>query len=407
MTWFKIAFRNILNNRRRSLTTILAIGLGFCAVNLFFGYAQNTYRGIIRGIVHGQGVGHLTVFKEGYSNKGKLHPEKYLFSEVQLRRITELTLKQPHVRLVTPRLYLSGLVSNGNVSTIFLSQGVVPAEDIVLRSGFRPTEISLDDKEPAGAQFAEGLAAILDLKVGSTAVVMTSTVHGMVNALDVEVKALFNTGVESTNDKIINMTLQHTQRLYDTDGADRMVILLDDIEQTGNMQKVIADVLTGAGLQVEVKNWEELSSIYAQIRNTLDMTFLFIFLIVLVIVIMGIINTMTMSVMERVREIGTLRALGLKRSGVKKLFSTEGALLGFFGCCLGLILVMIAYVLITYLHISFVPPGGTMPVILGLVLVPGFMAFFFILLIVLALLAAYLPARRAARATIVDALGHI
>ena len=70
----------------------------------------------------------------------------------------------------------------------------------------------------------------------------------------------------------------------------------------------------------------------------MDMIFMFLFLIVFVIVIMSIVNTMGMAVLERTREIGTLRALGLKRKGVRTLFAMEGALIGFFGSILGLIL---------------------------------------------------------------------
>jgi putative ABC transport system permease protein len=137
------------------------------------------------------------------------------------------------------------------------------------------------------------------------------------------------------------------------------------------------------------------------------MIFLFIFSIVLVIVVMSVVNTMSMSVMERTREIGTLRALGLKRYGVKALFATEGALLGVLGSGLGFILFFSVYAIITAMHPTYVPPGSSNPVPLRVDLVWPVLGRSVLSLAVLALIAAYVPARRSARMAIVDALGHI
>jgi putative ABC transport system permease protein len=156
-----------------------------------------------------------------------------------------------------------------------------------------------------------------------------------------------------------------------------------------------------------MKTWNELSMFYKQVKNLFDMIFLFIFIIVLVIVVMSVVNTMSMSVMERTREIGTLRALGLKRLGVKALFATEGALLGFLGSAIGFIIFFTVYALIAAAHPTYVPPGSSNPVPLRVDLVWPALARSVLFLAVLALIAAYVPARRSARMAIVDALGHI
>ncbi len=133
LTWFTISLRNIMKNGRRSLTTILAIALGYAAINLFQGYVHSTYQGLTYGAIHGEGLGHLTIFKKGYLEQGKLHPEKFQFSREEADRISVLVKERPDVELVTPRLSVSGIVSNGKNSTIFISQGLVPADDVIIR----------------------------------------------------------------------------------------------------------------------------------------------------------------------------------------------------------------------------------------------------------------------------------
>ncbi len=166
-------------------------------------------------------------------------------------------------------------------------------------------------------------------------------------------------------------------------------------------------MLDDAGFGVEIKTWNELSVFYNQVKNLFDMIFLFIFSIVLVIVVMSIINTMSMSVMERTREIGTMRALGLKRYGVKFLFATEGVLLGLLGSIAGGLIFFAVYSIIIATHPTYIPPASSNPVPLRVDLVWPALAMSVVFMAMLSFAAAFVPARRSARMTIVDALGHI
>jgi len=414
LMWFTISLRNIVKNGRRSLMTILAIALGFAAINLFQGYVHSTYEGLTNAAIHGEGLGHLTVFKKGFLTEGKLHPEKYQFTRDEADRIAGLLKRQPGVKLVTPRLSLSGIISNGKNSTIFIAQGLVPSDDVVIRgdltvfTSFKGSYLA--DRERAGVVVGSDLAEMLGLKIGSEAVVLSNTYSGMANALDVKVLGIYNNGSAATNDKMLLMTFRHAQDLVDVQGAENLVVLLKN-EKDGKASAAaaaeVSKLLAGAGFEVEVKTWEELSVFYNQVKNMFDMIFLFIFIIVLVIVIMSVINTMSMSVMERTREIGTMRALGLKRYGVKFLFATEGALLGLLGSIVGSILFFTAYAVIATMHPTYVPPASSNPVPLRVDLVWSSLVRSACFLGMLSLVAAFVPARKSARMTIVDALGHI
>ena len=150
--WIKIALRNILKNKRRSFVTLLAISIGFTAVSLFRGYTHNTYEGLRTSAIRGEGLGHLTIYKAGWIDKGKIDPDKYMFSMEDIKTITDMAEEEDDVLLATPQLHLSGLVSNGDISTIFLAQGVIPRDDKIIKgawAAFRPVRGTvLDEKKP-------------------------------------------------------------------------------------------------------------------------------------------------------------------------------------------------------------------------------------------------------------------
>jgi putative ABC transport system permease protein len=409
--WIKIALRNILKNKRRSFVTLLAISIGYTAVSVFRGYTDNTYEGLRTSAIRGEGLGHLTIYKAGWIEKGKIDPDKYMFSREDIKRITDIAEEEKDVLLATPQLHLSGLVSNGNISTIFLAQGVIPRDDKTIKgtwAAFRPVRGNvLDEKKPYGVEMAEDLARHLDVGPGADGVVMASTLDGQMNAMDIQISGIYDSGSDATNDKYMRVPFSFAQSLYDTEKADRIVVLLDDWKKTEQARTRLQGRLSRAGLKCEIKTWNELSLFYSKVKGMFDMIFMFLFSIVFIIVVMSTVNTMGMAVLERTREIGTLRALGLKRRGVSFLFAIEGSLLGLIGSILGVMLNVAVWAVIRAVEPTYIPPGVSTPVPLIVNLVPQTMVGLMIFLILLSLTAAILPARRAARQNVVDALGHV
>jgi putative ABC transport system permease protein len=267
---------------------------------------------------------------------------------------------------------------------------------------------SLDSAKPDTVALAQGLADLLHLKPGGQAALLSNTLSGQANALDVTVGGTFNTGNAGTNDLYAFMPLQLVRSLYDADGrADRLTILLDDVDQTEAVRARLLEVLKKAGFDVEMSTWNELSAFYTQVHGMFDMIFGFIFSIVLTVVVMSVANSMGMTVVERTREIGTLRAVGLRRSGVVRLFVGEAALLTLVGCSVGLLITLAVKYGINAAGISYVPPNQTAPVPLLVDLDVVRILFTALMMSVVGALAAWLPARRAARQPIIDALGHV
>ena len=419
MNTFKLALRGLTRNRRRSLVTLFAIGFGFAAIALFAGYTHNIYDGLGRQSIYGEMLGHLTVNKTGMRKEGKLDPERYLLTTAEVDRITELLQEDPQVELVTPRLALSGLVSNGRASTIFIAEGMEPSAMDRIQDGALTDEERRDGThanamkklDPAHlevADLSEGLVDMLHLTVGGQAAVLTSTLTGQANALDITVGHAFNTGNSGSNDKFAFITLDLARSLLDAEGrADRLTILLKDDKQTPATRDRLRGKLKAAGFDIEIHTWQELSDFYNQVHGMFDMIFGFIFLIVLTVVLMSVANSMGMTVVERTREIGTLRAIGLKRWGIVRLFTTESMLLTLLGCSVGLLITIAVRWGINVAGVSYTPPSSASPVQLLIDLDSGRILFTFILMALVGTLAAYLPARRAAKKPIIDALGHV
>jgi len=411
MKWTKLAIRNILRNKRRSFVTLLAIGVGFAAISLFYGYVHNMYDGLRFSAIRGEGLGNLTINKAGWQEKGKLEPEKYMFSKAETEKIIKLVTEENGVVLATPQIQVTGIVSNGITSTIFIAQGVVPLDDRTIKGAwavFRPIKgEGLNEKKPYGVEVAQDLARYLNLAPGKDGVVMTTTLSGQMNAMDMQVMGVYDSGSDATNDKYMRFTFDFAQSLLDTKMAERIVVLLDNWQKTEEIRALLLTKLTHAGIACEIKTWNELSLFYSKVRGMFDMMFLFLFSIVLVIVVMSTVNTMGMAVLERTREIGTLRALGLKRRGVSLLFAMEGGLLGLFGSSIGVVLHLSVWAIIRALSPTYTPPGISTPVPLVVDLVPQALFVLILCLIFLSLFAAIIPARRAAKQNVVDALGHV
>jgi putative ABC transport system permease protein len=413
ITWFKIAFRNLIKNGRRSFVTSLAIGLGFAAVNLFGGFTEYMYGANREAAIYTSFRGHLNVFRTGFLEEGQLDPARYLLTAEDIKAVGQICADISEIILVTPQLRISGLASNGKVSTIFIGQGVVPSSIDVFLNRTNLSELidigsnALVDDKDYGVAVANDLARMLDLSMGSYAVAMSTTVNGQMNALDMEVFQLFEANSKQMNDKFMRVPFSFAQKLYDTNGADRLVILLNRAKNTERVRSKLEYAFSQNGLELDVETWMEQSEWYRRVKEMFDTIFLFLFTIVFVIAVMSIINTMTVAVLERTREIGTLRALGFKRKGVVSLFAIESSLLGFGGTLLGIFFDVLTWWCVDFFRPTWTPPGAVVRIPLKIEIVPEFMALSFLVLMVVCFLTSMIPARGAARKNVVDALGHV
>ncbi|MEW6259393.1 MAG: FtsX-like permease family protein [Thermodesulfobacteriota bacterium] len=412
-SWFNIAIRNLLKNRRRSLFTVLAIALGFSAVTLFGAFTSYMYAGNREGSIYSSYMGHILIARKGLEDSWREDPKKFLLTPEEIAYITQTCQQMPEILLIAPQMRINGLISDGKTSTIFVAQGIVPAvQDVFARETklrlMEPYEGKpLSDTDIYGVGISKGLAKILKLDLGSEAVIMGTTVDGQMNAFDVTVSYLFNAPAAAINERFLRVPFQLAQKLYDTDGAHYISLLLKDTNQTEAVRAKLTKIFADAHRDLGMKTWKEISEWYNKVKEMFDMIFFFLFAIVFIIVVMSVINTMSMSVMERTREIGTLRALGLKRLGIIRLFAIESGLLAIGGILGGGLLSFVGWLLVYALEPKWTPPGITARIPLQLYFSTSQIIVSMFFLLILCMSASILPARKAANRNIVDALGHV
>jgi putative ABC transport system permease protein len=407
----KLAFRNVFRNRVRSLITLAAIAFGCISLIIAGGFFEDTFLQMREAYIHGH-LGHIQVYKKGYLEKGNTRPFDYMIEHPQ--KVKELIASVDHVKFITPRLSFSGLLSTGENTVSVISQGVDPIGEktigiiegasagVAIEAG---ENLSSDDMY--NVVIGTGLAKAMGSKVGDFIILVSNTVGGALNALDMKVKGVFFTASKEFDDRALRMPITAAQALLRTDGVQTLVVLLDKTEHTDTVKNSLMDLFKNKNLDLELKPWYEMADFYNKTVELYGRQFFVLKLIIAIIVVLSIFNTINMSVWERAREIGTIMALGSKRYEVLKLFLLEGLILGILGGLLGIIVgTGLAYV-ISLIGIPMPPPpGANINWVAHIRVVPKLLFSSFLIALISSLLSSFYPAFRASRLVIADALRH-
>lgn len=415
-----IAVRNVFRHRTRSLITLAAIAIGASSIIFVGGFFENMFFKMRESYIRGH-TGHVQVYRAGFLEKGSSRPFDYLIENP--REIVPLIRQIPGVSRVTQRLQFAGMISTGDNTVSCLVQGVEPLYEPSIRQSEarNPREDlaevggavieagdPLDPERPYGVILGRGLATGLDGRVGDGLILVANTVSGAINALDVSVQGVFFTSAKAFDDHVVRIPLETAQQLLYTDAVQTLVILLERTEDTPLVTRRLQARFRERGLPLEVKTWEEINDFYTKTRELFDRMYVILKFVIALIVILSIYNTMTMAVMERTNEIGTMMALGTKRSGVLRLFIVEGAVLGVIGGLCGLLLGAAVTAIIGAIGITMPPaPGSTITWLSKPMVVPSVLVFAFGLSVVTAVVSAAYPAYRASRLEIAEALRHV
>lgn len=397
----KIALRNVFRNRRRSLLSLGLIALGAAILFLAGAYFDETIYQLRWSSA--QQYGHLQIAVAGYweSAAGK----RPLIDKAILARLTEILQQEGEIERFTTELSLSGLIGTERKSVIFRAIGVEPGKEI---GGFPLEEgEGLEEGDKAQALIGTGMAENLGIGLGDHLTVMTTTVDGAYNAGALQVKGIFKWWQSEVNRQVAIVPLFFTQRMLATDAVEKVLVKLQRLEATSRVAARSVERFKAEGLPLAVKRWDELSVFYRQVRGYYGAIYSFITTAIFILVFFSILEMMTMSFFERMREIGTLRAIGARRHEVFLIFLGEGLILGLFGAVLGVGLGWGLGRLINAAGLSYVPPSSTMAVPLKVRLVLANLVAPFFTALFSALVSTLYPALRAARTQVVEALRYV
>ena len=234
------------------------------------------------------------------------------------------------------------------------------------------------------------------------------TSDATLNALDLRVAGLITTGLQDVDSRIVKMHLASAQRLLGTQNITSLVIGLDDTSRTPGVGAALERRLRGREPSLAVVDWKTRAPFYGQVESLYLGIFWFLGSVIFVLVCLSTSNTLMMSVMERVREIGTLLAIGTSRAQVAAIVLLEALWLGLLGALAGNLLGIALVAGINALAIQMPPPpGATGGIELRLATAPGDFAATVALMLVILGIAAAVPVGISVRLRIAEALRHV
>lgn len=398
-----LAVRNLLRNRRRSLVALGTLVFGVIALLLAGGFIEWIFWAMRESTIESR-LGHIQVVRAGYFQAGAADPFSHLLADGTTEE--DAIRHTAGVKAFARRLQFAGLASFGDNTVSFLGEGVDPdAEADVSRQLHVSRGADLAAADPNGVILGTGLARNLGAAVGDHVVLLTTTASGGINAIEVTVRGLFFTSTKAFDDSVLRIPVDSARRLLGTDGAHTWVLLLAETRQTGpvlsDLRKRFPQETTG----LEFVPWFELADFYNKTVRLFSRQMLVVQSIVAVIIVLTISNMAVMNVLERTTEIGTLMAVGFRRSRILRLFLSEGAVLGVVGGAIGVLVGWGLSLIISAIGIPMPPPPGMDVAFDAEILVTSALAANgFLLAVSAATLATLYPAWKASRLQIVDAL---
>jgi putative ABC transport system permease protein len=464
MMILNLAVRNLLRNRRRSLATLLAMAIGSTSILLFGGFSGNiNYEMHTRNVQRG---GHLQIQHRDFYLYGSGNPTAYGLTDYAaiLAAIKNDSVLRDMVLVATPTLQFGGIAGNyaASVSRTIIGTGFVAQDvnrmrrwnDFDLRSvaPVSALEGASDDAAIVGTGVArvlqlcdalkiehcsnqkgdeksEGPALPTDIALlsqqeaslssgtegdsGHRVEVLVVNARGAPNVTSLDVIRAEDQGIKELDEISVMMHIEKIQRLIygkSPPKATAILIQLRHSDQIPQALERLAPILSKFSVRqpLSVMDFRALNPFFVQTEQMFDTIFGFVFVLIGAIVLFTVSNTMNTAIVERTVEIGTLRAIGLRRSGIRNLFVAEGALLGVGGAVLGVVLALSLSIVVNRLDIPWLPPGNveTVPLTIRVWGEVAMIVNTTIGLILVAILSAWWPAYRAAKLNVVDALRH-
>ena len=419
LPWLRFAALNTLRNRRRSAVTVTIAAVGTTAILLAGGFALSTYQALAEAAA--RNTGHLIVARPAQFERDEDTPLQHGLDNAEA--LTARLLADDEVRQVLPRVDFSGLISNGDKSVVMVAAGIAPDAEFAVKGPFltmRSGQVLASGAagQPALAvMLGEGLARSLKAAPGASLTLMASTTEGALNALDVVVTGVFSTGVPELDRRLVYTDIATAQKLLVTQRISSLGVFLDRMDHTAAAQArwqaqlspaTNAQVAQPAQPTLTVQTWLDQAVFYRSVRDLYNRIFGALGAVIGVIVVFVVSNAMAMAIIERTRELGTLRALGTAPGQLVRCLALEGLMLGGVGAVAGALLaVAVALALLVFPVQMPPPPGRSSGYPLLVSIDPTLFGATLAAMLLLAMAASALVARHTVRQPIVDALAHV
>ena len=408
MKWLKISWRNVLRNKRRSVTAMLTVAIATIAIISAYGYINFTFWGLSRSIVQG-GTGNMHIADNRLFTGFEQHALEFGISNDDADKTVADLTNHHNIKQALKRLEFSGIISKGEVSTVFRGTGIESKKEFRLRAGnvsgknVKGKRIIGDN--PHQVELTIDLARKLKAEIGDTVTILSTTVDGGINAIDTQVVSIYSTGIPIRDTLELKTPISFAQELLNTDRISRIVVELRDLDGTMAMLGTVKNIISS---DKGIKTWYELEPYFQAVQKIYYSIFSVMGIIILSVVLLSVSNVMATSVMERVPEIGTLRAFGITAGRVKINFVIEGIIIAMIGVIVGIILSLVVVVLVNTSGYMMPPPPGRsqgyplmlLPTLDSILIVIGVMA-------VIGAVGSYLPISRIVKKKVVEQINYV
>jgi putative ABC transport system permease protein len=420
----KIAVRNLTRFGRRTLLTSSLITLGIVGVLLFIS-VTGSFKAIMIGQFTDAMLGHLEVHRKGYVASIDSLPLNLNMQPQMVEKVENVLNKMDAVEAYSERVKLSAMFSNFTDTTSIRINGVDPVKEAAT-TPLLPGRVIEGSKE--GALLKPGeiliptvLARGMKVRVGDTIVLVATNRDGSVNGKTFIVRGILES-ISGPSGKDGYITLNDARDLLRMKEPEVSEIAIR-LKNPAKLDQAYADLSRelsgitgkpgqssmagkGGGSALEVHTWADLSP-FASIVRMIDLLAVFIKIMMVSIVLISVMNVMVMAVYERIREIGTISAIGTPPNRILSLFLTEGLLLGVGGAALGTVISLAAIYALNVWKVSIHFGMQEQAIKLSPTISAGDIVTIAGMVVIMALLASLQPAWKASRMDPITALGHV
>lgn len=407
MNRLTLAWRNISRNHRRSLLTGGIVAFGFASFALAGGFMAQSFEGLRNNAIR-SGLGHLQFADARLFEKSENSTLEYGIPNAG--KAVDVLRRDAEVETVMPRIEFYGLVSAGAHSVPFAGLGVDPQAEAIgseipkgVKQGTWLTPGSHD------VVIGSGLAKLLNARAGDSVTLLATTPDGTLNAIDARVSGIADIFIKELSERYLALPLPLAQELLTVpDKVSRISVLLKEPAHEAEAAMRLTHELQQAGIGLGVRTWRQLALFYQQVRVLYLGIFGFMGAVLVVVVFLSAANATLMSVAERTREIGTLRALGARSRRITGSFILEGIVLGLLSSAAGTLLSILITLVVNAAGIEMpAPPGSAHGFVIHVQIIPLAYLLSAAAMTGTLALASFFPARRAARAPIVESLAYV
>jgi putative ABC transport system permease protein len=410
----KIAIRNLTRFGRRTLLTSSLITLGIVGVLLFVAVA-GSFKAIMIAQFTDAVLGHVEVHRKGYVASIDTLPLNLNMQPAAIAKVEQALDHMDAVEAYSERIKVGAMFSNFTETSSIRVNGIDPQKEAAT-TPLLPGRMIEGSKEapllkPGEILIPTVLARGMKVKLGDTVVLVATNRDGSVNGKTFVVRGVLEsvTGPSGKDGYIHLNDARDLLRMKEREISEIAIRLKNParLEQAyAQLSQELSGIAgEGGGSALEVHTWADLSP-FANVVRMIDLLAVFIKIMMVSIVLISVMNVMMMAVYERIREIGTISAIGTPPRRILSLFLTEGLLLGLGGAALGTAISLAAIYFLNVWKITF--NFGQQQ---GLVLSPAVsirdVASIAALVVIMALLASLQPAWKASRMDPVTALGHV